>query len=345
MEDGTAPPDTATIQLVCRSSPRTIGRTDSKGGFSIDLNNRAAMMTLADASESPTPTFGGAGSARGASTGGISNTMATTTQNRGSSSAGDRDLMGCDLQAALPGFRSDVLHLSNRRSLDDPNVGILILRRMANVEGTTISATSAMAPKDARKAVERGLNAIKKDKWEDAQKDFLRAVEIYPKYAAAWVDLGRIQERLNDPQGARQSFAKALEADGKLVTPYLALATLAAREKNWQEVSDDTDRVLRLNPVDFPQAYLLNSMSNFYLKKMDAAEKSAREGLDHDAEHRFPTMNEILGAVLVQKQDYAGAAEQFRNYLRYSPEGSDTSNAKKRLAELEKVLSPEAKNQ
>src|ERR1700731_4125082 len=46
MDDGTAPPDTATIQLVCRSSPRTIGRTDSKGGFSIDLNNRAAMMTL-----------------------------------------------------------------------------------------------------------------------------------------------------------------------------------------------------------------------------------------------------------------------------------------------------------
>jgi tetratricopeptide (TPR) repeat protein len=136
-----------------------------------------------------------------------------------------------------------------------------------------------------------------------------------------------------------------LEADGKLVTPYLALATLAAREKNWQEVSDDTDRVLRLNPVDFPQAYLLKSMSNFYLKKMDAAEKSAREGLDHDAEHRFPTMNEILGAVLVQKQDYAGAAEQFRNYLRYSPDGSDTSNAKKRLAELEKVLSPEAKKQ
>src|ERR1700731_3298251 len=41
MEDGTAPPDAAMIQLVCRSSPKTIGRTDSKGGFSVDLNNRA----------------------------------------------------------------------------------------------------------------------------------------------------------------------------------------------------------------------------------------------------------------------------------------------------------------
>ena len=49
MEDGTAPPD-STIQLVCHSSPRSIGHTDSKGGFSIDVNNRVAMMNVADAS-------------------------------------------------------------------------------------------------------------------------------------------------------------------------------------------------------------------------------------------------------------------------------------------------------
>jgi uncharacterized protein HemY len=76
---------------------------------------------------------------------------------------------------------------------------------------------------------------------------------------------------------------------------------------------------------------------------MAIAEKSAREGLDHDAEHRFPRMNEVLGAVLMEKRDYPGAAEQFRKFLQYAPEGSDTSRAKKQLADLEKVLSPEAK--
>jgi tetratricopeptide (TPR) repeat protein len=344
MEDGTAPPDSAMIQLVCHSSPRSIGRTDSRGAFSIDLNNRAAMMTLADASENPQPSYGGGGPV-GSSTNGFSNTTAMSTGAAPSPSVGDRDLMGCDLQAALPGFRSDVLHLSNRRSLDDPNVGTLIMRRLSNVEGTTISATSAMAPKDAKKAMERGQNAVKKEKWEDAQREFQKAVEIYPKYATAWVELGRAQERLQNPEAARKSFAQALETDGKLVTPYLALASIAARESKWQEVSDDTDRVLKLNRVDFPQAYLLNSMSNYYLKNMDVAEKSAREGLDRDAEHRFPKMNEILAAVLVQKQDLAGAAEQFRNYLRYAPVGSDTERAKKQLADIERSLSPEAKKQ
>jgi tetratricopeptide (TPR) repeat protein len=120
---------------------------------------------------------------------------------------------------------------------------------------------------------------------------------------------------------------------------------MASREEKWQDVSDYTDRALKLNPVDFPQAYLLNSMSNFYLKKLDIAEKSAREGIDHDAEHRFPKMNEVLGAVLFEKKDFAGAAEQYRKYLRYAPEGSNTAMARKQLADIERSLSPEAKKQ
>jgi len=251
--------------------------------------------------------------------------------------------MGCDLQASLPGFRSDVLHLGESR--DDFNVGTLILHRLANVDGTTISVTSALAPKEAKKAMERAQNFVKKEKWDQAQKELRKAVEIYPKYAVAWAELGRVEERLNDFDGARKSSAMALEADGKLVTPYLTLASVASREEKWQDVSDYTDRALKLNPVDFPQAYLLNSMSNFYLKRMEAAERSAREGIDHDAEHRFPRMNEVLGAVLMQKKDYAGAAEQYRKFLRYAPEGSDTATARKQLADLEKSLSPEAKKQ
>ncbi len=343
MEDGTAPPESLAIQLICHASPRSIGRTDGKGNFSIDLNNRAAMMTFADSSEDPqisrtANTGGGSGS-------GFSNTVASASGVAPSQTITDRDLMGCDLQATLPGFRSDILHLTNRKSLDDPNVGTLILHRLANVEGTTISVTSAMAPKDARKAMERAQNFAKKEKWDQAEKEIQKAVEIYPKYAVAWSELGGLQERANNSEAARKSFAMALEADPKLIPPYLALANMASRDSKWQEVSDDSGRVLKLNPVDFPQAYLLNAMSNYYLKNLDVAEKSAREGIEHDPEHRFPRLHEILAAVLIRRQDSAGAADQFRKYLRYAPDGPETARAKKQLADLERSLSPEATKQ
>src|SRR5205809_80391 len=64
----------------------------------------------------------------------------------------ERDLMGCEIRAALPGFRSDVVNLSGRRAFDNPDVGTIVLHRLANVEGVTISAVSLQAPKDAKKA-------------------------------------------------------------------------------------------------------------------------------------------------------------------------------------------------
>jgi tetratricopeptide (TPR) repeat protein len=336
MDDGTPPSDSVTIQLVCRGTPRSIAFTDSKGGFSVDLNNRMNDASLMDASE---PSGGGFGGPFG---GGSSNLNGSRGNSNGIS---ERDLMGCDLQAALAGFRSEQIHLGTRRALDNPDVGTILLHRLANVEGLTISATSAYAPKDAKKAFDKARDAARKQKWDEAEKDFQKAVDAYPKYAAAWFQLGLVQQEKKNDEGARKSYAQALAADPKFVSPYLQLAMMAAREQKWQEAVDDTDRLLRLNPVDFPQAWLFNSLGNYYLKNLDTAEKSAREGISHDAGHHYATMNHVLGVILAQKQDYAGAAQQLRDYIQFAPKANDIDQVKQQLSEVEKVLGPEAKKQ
>src|SRR5579862_4637261 len=40
MEDGTPPPESVAIQLECRSTPRSLGYTNSKGTFAVDVNDR-----------------------------------------------------------------------------------------------------------------------------------------------------------------------------------------------------------------------------------------------------------------------------------------------------------------
>lgn len=333
LDDGTPPPESVVMQLVCNATPRSVGYTDSKGRFSIDLGNRNNSAIFADASQSG-PGFGDMGTGP----------MGTSTQQRGTGSSGltERNLMGCELQAALPGFRSDSVNLANRRSLDNPEVGTLILHRLGNVEGLTISATSAMAPKDAKKAYEKGRAENKKGKWENAERELAKAVEIYPKYAAAWYELGIAQQQQNKVDEARKSYAQALAADPKFVSPYQQLAGIAAKESNWKEVADDTDRLLRLNAIDFPQAWFFNALANYHLQNWDAAEKSARQGLSSDTAHRFPKMDHLLGVLLAQKRDYSGAVEHMRNYLRLNPMASDADLVKKQLAELEKVTAAQA---
>ncbi len=324
LDDGSAPPGPVTIERVCAAGqPRAEGYTDSKGRFSVTLGQEGDVMP--DASESPTRSqMGGLASPSG---GGVR----------------ERDLQTCDLRATIPGFRSELISLASRRYMDNPDVGTMILHRLANVEGFTTSATLAMAPKDARKAYDKGLEDVKKSKPDDAQKEFQRAVDLYPKFAPAWYELGRVYEGRDHLDQAREAYGQALAADSKYINPYERLYLLDGREAKWQEVADTTDKVLHLNPYDFPAAYYYNAVANLQLGKLDPAEKSAREAVKIDTSHQNPRSNYILGIILAQKQDLKGAAEFLRAYLQFAPDAKDSDKVKTQLAEIEK--SAEAKAQ
>jgi tetratricopeptide (TPR) repeat protein len=330
LDDGTSPPEPVRIQIMCGTSPRSIGYTDSKGRFDLDLNDRRTSSTFADASQN---------GSFDPQTGGTSRSQRSSPQNAAGSSG--RSYAGCELQASLAGFRSDRVNLNNRRSLEDPNVGTLILHRLANVEGLTISGTSAMAPKESRKAFEKALNAEKKGKWTDAQHELEKAVDLYPRFAAAWFHLGFSQQHQDNLAGARQSYAKSLAADPHFVSPYQQLAVLAAREKNWTEVAEDTDRLLRLDPVDFPDAWLYNALANLQLQRFDLAERSARQGISVDTEHHYPKMDHVLAMLLVQKHQYPEAAEHLKSYLLLVPDAPDAERARLQLAEVERLMRPQ----
>ena len=208
------------------------------------------------------------------------------------------------------------------------------------MEGFTISATTAQAPASARKALEKGQQQQKQGKWDDAQKSLEKAVAIYPKFAAAWFELGRVQMQRNDPPGARHSFQQSIAADSKYLNPYLGLTQLAQREQNWQELAEVSDKLLALNPASFPDVWLSNSLANYFLQNFAAAEKSARRGLQLDTEHRVPKLEYLLGMVLFKKPDYQGAAQHLRAFLSLTTKPAEVAEAQKQLDEIARLSAP-----
>src|SRR5205814_8938157 len=189
--------------------------------------------------------------------------------------------------------------------------------------GVTISAVSLQAPKDAKKAYDKGRDLLKKKKAPEAEKELEKAVQIYPKYSTAWFELGRIKESQNDVEGARKAYGQALAADPKFLNPYRQLAVISVKEQKWQDVADTISRLIKLDPVDFPDAFFYNSVANYYLKNYDEAEKSVREAQKLDSQNRMPKSTQLLGIILAEKQDYAGAAEQIKKYLTCLPAGQE----------------------
>ena len=333
LDDGTPPPEPVTIERVCNGQPRPEGYTDSKGRFSFQLGQKNNGM-LADASTSGSADsfgdpFGGSG---------MSGTSRNSLGGSGGSQGMRIQLMGCELRASLPGYQSSMVTLSNRNPLDNPDVGTIILKRLGNREGSVFSATNAFAPKEAKKFMEKGRELLKKKKFDDAQKEFAKAVEVYPKYSSAWFEMGKLHEDKGEIELARGAFGKSLLADPKYTPPYGNLMMMSVKEQKWDDVADTSARLLKLNPFDFPNAYYYNAIANYNLKKLDEAEKSAKSLYEQDKK-RFARAGYVLGLVLAQKEDFASAADYLKKYLEAVPNASDKELVSKQIIEIEKFAS------
>jgi uncharacterized protein HemY len=88
--------------------------------------------------------------------------------------------------------------------------------------------------------------------------------------------------------------------------------------------------------VDFPEAWLLNSVGNYSGQNFEAAENSARQGIKVDESHRTPKLEYVLGMLLLRKQDYAGASQHMQQYLSLTTQPAELDEARKQLAEIER---------
>jgi tetratricopeptide (TPR) repeat protein len=334
LDDGTEPQDRASIERVCNGRARREAYTDSHGQFSFQLGSDTRGFQDATVGGGPDPM-------RNASV--FSNPQASGTP-PGVASQGvtQRELMGCEIRANLPGFRSDAISLAGRQLLDNGAVGTIVVHRLGKVEGTRISATSLQAPRDAKKAFERAQNLLKKGKKEEAAGELGKALELYPKYAEAGVELGDLYADLGRREEAKKLYEQAIEADRQFLPPYFGLAVLAAREKDWKSVAELSERALALNAYEYPVAYFYDAAASYNLHNFDRAEKSARAGLRLDSQHRLLRLDLILANVLMQRGDYAGGAEQLRSFLNHAPPGAEADEARDMLARTESRLATAA---
>ena len=217
----------------------------------------------------------------------------------------------CAVTIRLKGYRTTVVTLRNE--------AVIVLKRIGDSEGSMVSMTALKAPEPAKKAFGKGVAAMIDQKWAVAQKNFERAVEIYPDYAAAWTNLGMVFKEQSDPKEARTAWERAVAADPKYVKPYMYLARLALEQRRMEDAANIAGRALALNPVEFPAVYYYDASANFNLNRFDLAEKSARRAIELDTNHELPRAEFLLGSVLAAKGDRNGALQHMRKYLEISP--------------------------
>jgi len=320
LDGGMAPPEPVLIERVCNGMARREGYTDGKGHFEFQLGQNNGIQDASESSVDPLQTNGMMGDSKS-----------------GQDSRRMAQLMGCELRAVLPGYRSNNVMMRLEDNFGQLNVGTIFLRRMDNVAGSTISLTTMQAPKDARHAFEKAQKDLAQKKVQDAEKELDRAVTLFPRFAAAWSLFGEIHEHQNLLDQAQKDYTQAISADPVFVNPYFGLAVIAVHQKKWQDTVKYTAQLEKLNPFAYPIAYLYSAAANFYLGNLDAAEEKARKFESLDTDHRRPDIALLLSNILEGKRDYAGAAQKMRDYLARIPNAPNATALQAEASRLENL--------
>jgi len=245
----------------------------------------------------------------------------------------------CELYGEAPGYISERLRLFGAPGVGVVRAGTVIMHPMArtNDSGPSVSVASLAAPEKAKKAFEHGQEQEKKGKWTAAYDYFKKAVEVYPRYAIAWLELGRTQMQQNDFSGAQQSFHQAAQEDPRFIDAYVQIANIAIEKRQWKELADSTEHIVQLAPEATPKFWFLNSAANFNLGNIPQAETSATRGLRMDSRHEVPQLEYLYGLIMARRGDYNSAILHLQNYVRLSPQAKDIPDAQAKLAELQKL--------
>ncbi len=145
-----------------------------------------------------------------------------------------------------------------------------------------------------------------------------RAVELAPQFAAAWNFLGTIAYQTQRYEDAEKYFLRALEADNDAYEPVVNLGgvyvTIGKFDEAWKY---NLNAVLRRPNDALAQSQL--GMTYFGLGRFDLAEKYLLEAIRLDPAH-FSHPQLTLAEVYLRRGDNARAADVLEDFLRRHPD-------------------------
>lgn len=197
----------------------------------------------------------------------------------------------------------------------------------------TIPAKDAAVPENARKEFQKGQELLLTKKDVQGTIDHLRkATKIYPAYSDAYVLMAMAYMEDNNEGQAKASLQKALEVDPNSASANFTMGMLANQGKDYATAEKSLLHGLEVEP-NAPQGHYELAKTYWAMNRWQEAaphaEKAAQLKPDMAAVHV------LLGNISLRKQDGAGAAKEFQEYLRLEPNGPMAPGVKQMLERLQ----------
>jgi len=202
----------------------------------------------------------------------------------------------------------------------------------ARASGTTVSTVVLSIPDRAVKEYQEAQRCLSRRDTVCAIAHLRHSVEIAPRFAAAWNQLGTIEYQARRYGDAETNFREALNADGQAFEPLVNLGgVLLNLERPRDALSYNREAVARR-----PNDALANSqlgLTYFDLNDLVQAEKYLKTAVRLDPAH-FSHPQLVLSDIYVRRGDWPAAIAALREFLAVHPDSPQAAEIRKEIADL-----------
>lgn len=213
----------------------------------------------------------------------------------------------------------------------------LVLSLVPNAGGaeaaeTAVSLPPPEIPEKARKEFEKGLRALANSKPDESVRHLVKAIEIYPNYDNAYVQLAWAHLQQGAPQEARRLLARALAINEKNARAHALLGSIYKSENQLPQAIEAFEQSLRLGENSwFAHLELGNALLR--LERLEAAYHHIARA--HELNSSAAATHIALYNALILRDDYQGALAELDEFLKLFPNHPSAARARQQRETLQ----------
>jgi Tfp pilus assembly protein PilF len=200
----------------------------------------------------------------------------------------------------------------------------------------TVGAADLNIPESAAKEFDKATGLMAKQDWKKAIERLNRALAIYPKYVAAYNNLGVVYARMGDRPHERDALQKAVSLNDHFAPAFVNLAKMAIADRDMPQAETLLDRATAFDPANTSALILLANvelLDHHYDQAIATCQKAHTLAQDSHALAHY-----IAARALEHESRLSNAATEFQTFLREEPTGERAESVRKELAVIQNQI-------
>jgi tetratricopeptide (TPR) repeat protein len=199
---------------------------------------------------------------------------------------------------------------------------------------STVSTADLNIPAKAAREFDKATQLMARSDWKNAIAQLNRALALYPKYAAAYNNLGVAYARLGDRPHEREALQKAVALH--FAPAFVNLAKMAIADRDMSQAETLLGKATVDDPANTPTLILLANVE-LLEHHYDLAIGNCRKvhSLAHDS---HALAHYIAARALEHEKRPSDAAAEFRTFLQEEPTGERAEAVRRELSGLQNQI-------